>query len=291
MRNKYIALCLGITWQALSVPGAKAIGPLPLPSHFYQTNPAFKMTPQQKTAVGQAFSWAQQMFNRNHTYLCKNRRDCLSLDLKALATFINSRPTHPARTIFQDIYNTIRQDSHRQKFVTQWVVFSNLSLERQQEYSKGIRVTPIQPLNARLPSGALTPAHFNQDDVFTDLLQTVDHSHKNCEGYISCLSADLQIIKHLHNRLAPTDPVRTSLKNLSQIINTMATQKIFNTDIYLKLYNPLSASWNDTLTKHKAKKITAYGYKEWQKVKKSSRAVSWRAPRITNGLLPPKARR
>jgi len=286
MIKKYTALCLSITLQTFGICEAKAMGmgPLPLPSHFYQTNPAFKMASQDKIAVGQAFSWAQQTFEQNHKYMCNNRRDCARLDLKTLKTFIENRPTHPAKTMFQNIYNIIHNDYHHQIFVTQWVIFSNLSPQRRNEYVKGTRIAPLQPQNIRLPSGAVAPAHFNQDDVLTDLLQAVDHSHRNCEAYTACLSADLQIVKHFYNRLTPTDPVRLSLEKMHSAIRNLASQQIFNTIKYLRLYNPLSADWNNILEKHKAWKTTAYGYKEWRKVQKEGhRPVRWLAPRIING--------
>lgn len=287
--KKYIFLCFGALLQTLGNGKAHAMmGPLPSPysSQTYQTNPASKMTPQQKAAVNQAFSWVQYTFQQNHTYRCHSREDCLNLDLGTLATFINSRSTHPARTLFQNIYNIIRQDARRQKFVTQWIVFKNLSQQRQTEYRNGIRIAPIQPQNVRALHGLtwiITPALFNQDDVFTDLLEQINHHHRNCEEYVTCLSGDLQIISALYSRLAPTDPVRTSLNRLSQTIKDLATRKIFNTSLYLILYNPLGMDWNNTLKKHKAKKIAAYGYAEWRQVEKSSRPVSWHSPRITNG--------
>jgi len=285
MIKKHTALCLSVILQIFGIFETKAMGPLPLPSRFYQTNPAFKMAPQEKVAVGQAFSWAQQMVEQNHTYSCKNRRDCLRLDLKALKTFIENRPTHPAKTMFQNLYNMIRHDSHHQIFVTQWVIFSSLSLQRQNAYSKGTRVAPLQPGNVRLPSGAVAPAHFNQDDVFTDLLEAVKHNHRNCEAYTACLISDLQIIKRFYNLLTPTDPVRLSLGNIYNATKSLAGQQIFNTAKYLQLYNPLSADWNNILEKHKARETTAYGYKEWRKVEKEShRPVRWLAPRIINGV-------
>jgi hypothetical protein len=283
MMKKRTALYCGIMIQTLSGFEARAMGPIPLPSQLYQVNPASGMTPQQKVDVQQAFSWVGATFQQNHNY-CKSRGECLNLDLGALTNFINSHPTHPAKPLFQNVYNIIRQDSQQQKFVTQWVVFQNLSQHRQEEYRNGVRITPIRPQYVRTPAGSTAPAFFNQDDVLTSLLQAIEHRHKNCEEYITCLSGDLQIIKSLHDRLALNDPVRSSLKNLKQIIKNLANQKIFNTNLYLTLYNPLSADWGNTLKKHKAKKIASYGYAEWRQIAKNSQAVSWHAPRMTNGI-------
>ena len=185
--------------------------------------------------------------------------------------------------MFTKIHNTIRHDSQYQKFVTQWVIFENLSTQGKDQYYKGIRLNQILPQTVITRLGERTWAHFNQDDVLTDLLQKVDHHHKNCNEFITCLRGDIKILNHLHQNLAPTDPLRPFLKILEKNIENLASKVIFDTILYLKLYNPLTPDWNDTLKKHKAKKTTAYGYKEWRKIEKNSRAVNWRAPRVTNG--------
>lgn len=283
--NKYMMFGFMLAMQALKV---SAMGPVPMlnPAQTYQTNPANRMTPQQRYAVSQAFGWAQGAFQKNHS-VCRNRGECLNLDLKSLASYISMYPRQPATLLFQNIYNIIRQDSQNQKFVSQWVIFRNLSPARQAEYQNGVRVTPVKPQYVRTVSGTITPALFNQDDVLTDLLQQVDHYHKNCNQYITCLRGDLQLISNLYKRLSSADPVRISLRSLSQIISNLANQKTFNTSLYLTLYNPLGQNWYDVSRKQKANKLGAYGYSEWKNVERSSRATSWRAPRFTNGIFIP----
>lgn len=289
MMKKYTIMSVGIMVLTLqnAVAGGGAMGPLPLPfaSQSYPPNPTSHMTPQQKIAVNQTLMNAQNAFQQNHL-LCTSRGSCLNRDLTSIANFINKNPRHPAQPILQNIYNVIRHDSRRQKFTTQWVVFQNLSAHRQIEYRSGLRIVPIQPQTVKAAWGTTwitAPAQYNQDDVFTALLQQIDHHHKNCDEYITCLAGDLQIINGLYNRLAVTDPVRLSLTNLAQIIKRISNQKIFNTLVYLKLYNPLNPDWYDTLKKHKAKNIANYGHAEWQQVERSSPATTWRSARITNG--------
>lgn len=280
--KKYLAL--GLLMCFLGYFQAKAMGPIPMlnPGQTYQTNPAYKMTAQQRYAVSQAFAWAQNAFQRNHS-VCRNRGECLNLDLRSLTGYINTYPQQLATRFFQNIFNIIRNDSVHQRFVSEWVVFQNLSPERQAEYRNGVRMTPIQPQNVITASGTSTPAFFNQDDVFTDVLQSIDHHHKNCDQFVTCLRGDLQIINNFYERLSYADPVRAALQRLSRIISTLATQKMFNTSLYLDLYNPLSPNWSDVARKQKAKKLGSYGYSEWKKVERSSRPSSWRTPRITNG--------
>ena len=288
--KKYMNLCFGLFIAILGSLEVNAMGPVPYPyptqtSQTYQANPTYRMTPPQKLAVSQAFLWAQNAFLQNHK-VCRSRGECLNLDLRSLANFISTHPSHPAQPMFHNIYNIIRLDSQHQKFVSQWVIFQNLSPSRQSEYRNGLRIDPIQPQYARAPWGMTwvsTPAFFNQDDVLTDLLQEVDHYHKNCNQFLTCLRGDLQIINNLYNRLATNDPVRLSLRNLSQNISNSSTRSLFNTTLYLNLYNPLSPDWNNTLTKHKAHKLASDGYTQWHQIEKSSRPASWQPPRLTNG--------
>lgn len=285
MIKNYLILCISLLISILGATPSLSMGPVPLPysNQSYQVNPTARMSPQQKTAISQSFSWAKSMVQHNHAYLCKTRRDCLHLDLNVLTTAINRDPNHPVVPFFKNVYTLIRSDAHRQKFVTQWVIFNNLSAAAQADYRNGIRVSPFQPQYVKSTRGTV-PAFFSQDDVFASLLEEINHRHKNCEDYVTCLSGGLQIIKKLYNRLAPQDPVRPHLQSLHTIIKDLATGSIFDTLTYLIFYNPLSPFWNDTLKKHKARKLTAYGYKEWRQVQKGSRVSSWRAPRVTNGI-------
>ena len=273
----------------VGIPTCTTNAMLPFPPLYtpqtYQTNPAFIMDPQRRFAVQQAFIWAENAFRRNH-YICRNRNECLNLDLKSLTSYIYTYPMHPATLIFKNIYTIISQDSQQQKFVSEWVVFQNLSPIRQMEYRNGLRVTPIQPQYVRAPWGTTwvsTPGFFNQDDVLTDLIQQLGHNHRNCDRYINCLRGDLQIVTNLINRLAPLDPARITLANVRLDISRLADTKRFNTSLYLSLYNPLSPSWNDVLKKQKAKKLAGYGYIEWQQIEKNTRATNWRSPQFTNG--------
>jgi len=243
------------------------------------------MTPSQRLAVQKAFIWADNAFKRNHA-VCRSRGECLNFDLRSLTSYIHTYPNHPATPLFANIFNMIRFDSQHQKFVSEWVIFQKLSPARQSEYRSGIRVTPIQPQYVRAAWGATwisKPGFFNLDDVLTYLIQEIDHRHKNCNQYLNCLNGDLQYLTYLSNRLALGDPARNTLSRLRVDINTLANHKMFNTSLYLALYNPLNPAWNDVLRKHKAKKLAGYGYSEWRKIERSSRALRWQAPRFTNG--------
>jgi hypothetical protein len=258
--------------------------PLPYPTQTYQTNPIYRMTPQQRYALQQGFVWAQGAFRQNHS-ICRDRGECLKFDLQSLTNYITAWSRMPATPYFQEIYNVIKNDAMTQKFMSQWVVFQYLSPTRQTEYRTGLRVTPVRPQYVINYAGAATPAFFNQDDVLTDLLQHIDHQHKNCNQYITCRRGDLQIINNFYNRLAVADPVRQTLRTLYNSIANISAKRIFNTTMYLNLYNPMSQSWNDISRKYKARKIGTYGYAEWKQVERSSRATTWRAPRITNGTV------
>jgi hypothetical protein len=295
--NRYIPMSLWLLITAFSSMEAKSIGPFPLPTNpqlAFQTNPTAYMTSNQRAWVKYGFDWIQGAFQQNRK-VCNTRAQCLNLDLNSLATYIQRYPAHPESTMLKNISNLIRQDSMRQKFVSQWIVFQNLSPMRQTDYRAGLRITPIQPQNVLAPWGMTfvsTPAFFNQDDVFTEVLQEIDHFHKSCSEYVGCLRGDLQIIRNVSNRLASNDPLRTALynpydpnaKSLYNKIAGAANNKLFDTFLYLQLYNPLNASWNDTFLKHKAKKFAGYGYAEWKNVEKgASRPSRWQYPRVTNG--------
>lgn len=290
MKN-IIFFMFGILTHILCAHSTSASGPFPMPYsyHTYPTNPANKMTPQTRYAVQQAFLWAQGAFQQNHS-VCRNRNECLSFDLQSLQQYIQRNPNHPATQFFQDIYNIIRHDAAHQKFVSEWVIFQNLSPARQMEFRNGLRVTPVRPQYVVTPSGAVTPAFFNLDDVLTDLLQEIDHDHRSCELYNACLQRDLLRVNNMYSRLTAGDPARLSLSNLYQnIVNiSSSARNRFDTNLYLNLYNPISTSWYDLSRKYKARKQATYGYYEWKKIEKTSRPTSWHAPRYTNGrTIPP----
>jgi hypothetical protein len=278
--NKFVAFCIAMLIQPFLVKGSMASQGLP--SSFYQTNPMYRMSIAQKATVKNAFIWAQNAFQRNHS-VCRNRDECLSLDLQTLRNYINNYPKSTANIFFKDIYNIIYHDALRQKFTTQWVIYQQLSPARQADFRNGLRITPVQSRNVMGPNGTITPAFYNQDDVFTDLLQEVDHHHKNCDQYITCLRGDLTIIDNIDRRVNVNDPIRYSLRNLKAIITTEARVKIFDTSLYLNLYNPFSPNWYDMTKRHKAKKLSSYGYQQWKQIERSSRAVTWLNPRFTNG--------
>lgn len=283
-----------VGWVCFAIMLSTALameGPYPLPfgAHPPSANPTSRMTAYQKKQVSEAFVHAQNAVKQNHT-LCKSRTECLRLDLTTLQSFINSNLHHPATPLFQTLHKAVHHDAHHQTFITQWVIFQSLSWQRQQEYRGGLRVYPLPPSPPLVKSYRGTtlitiPGHYNQDDVLTILLQEVDHHHKNCEEYAHCLSTDLKRITNLSQRLAPYDPTRLALKDLYQRIERTANQNIFNTSLYLNLYNPLSPNWHDTLSKHRAKKSTIYGRKEWRQVEKSSHPTRWKwiPARLING--------
>lgn len=295
--KKIIAVSLGLLLQGLGTTDANAIGPFPMPTSpnvYYQTNPTAYMTPNQKAWVKYGFDWAWKAFQQNRL-TCQTRAQCLHADLNALQTYVNQYPNHPESTMLKNIHNLIKQDAQQQKFVSQWIVFQSLSPSRQAEYRSGLRITPIQSQSVMAPWGMTSvskPAFFNQDDVLTQILQQIVHFHKNCNQYVTCLRGDINIIRNVLNRLAPNDPVRGLLSNpnypsgnsLIERIEGMATSKLFNSFLYLKLYNPLDTSWSDTFRKHKAKKLAGYGYTEWKSVEKSSSPPTrWKYPTVTNG--------
>ena len=288
MKYKKILFAIGIVLLAFNDFDAKAMGPLPLPypQQFYETNPSYRMTPEIRMRVQTAFNWMNQTFRSNHS-ACQGREQCLQADLQSLRNYIQSYPTDPANRYFQKIYNIILSDSQSQKFVSQWYIYWNLSQVRKREYQSGLRVTPIRPQNVKTPWGMTwmtVPAFYNQDDVFTDLLQQISHFHKNCDQYVTCLRGDLQIISNMNNRLAANDPARNALARLSQIITDASARRTFNTNLYLSLYNPLDPSWNDAFKKRKAKKLAGYGYTQWKSVQRnSSRPIYWKNPKVTNG--------
>lgn len=290
--KKIILISLGIIILTNSNVFAYAqwqpMGPLPtpIPNQNYQPNPVNRMSPSQRYAVNQTFINAERAFQQNHL-LCSTRANCLQLDLNSLSDFIYRNPYHPARPLIQNVYNIIRRDAYHQKFTTQWVIFQQLSPQRQAEYQQGLRFVPIQPQSVQTYVGGVwvtAPAQFNQDDVFTALLQEEEHYNRNCDVYDTCLTGNIQIIRNLYNRLAVSDPVRPSLSKLAQMIKNVANRQIFNTIVYLRLYNPLNRlDWDDVLQKHKAKNVANYGHDEWKKIEKSSRANTWHSARITNG--------
>jgi hypothetical protein len=89
----------------------------------------------------------------------------------------------------------------------------------------------------------------------------------------------------MQNRLAYNDPARNTLQNLQDNIRNLASREIFNTILYLNLYNPLRPNWYEALQKHQSAKSVGYGRKEWQAIKKGTRPRRWISPRITNGQL------
>jgi len=264
-----------------------AAGPYPTPysPQPYQTIAPYPLSPQQVPYVRQAFSDMQYAFQHNHS-VCRTRGECLRLDLASLTNFVNMNPSHPANPLFQNINNLIRTDSRNQKFTSQWVIFQNLSPQRQTEFRNGLRIAPVRPQKVNKALGVnwvTAPATFNQDDVFTAVLEEIDHRHKNCDGYIACLSADLQIINNVRNRLSQIDPIRTSLSMLREIVKNKGVQTKFDSSLYLKLYNPLSPDWYDAAKKHRAKHLAGTGYTEWHKIDRNPRQARWYSARITNG--------
>ncbi|MGV8948668.1 MAG: hypothetical protein ACOH2E_04795 [Candidatus Paracaedibacter sp.] len=267
--------------------GWEGMGPYPTPYNpqSYQTVAAYPVSPQQAPYIQRAFADMKYAFNNNHAS-CNTRGECLRRDLSSLTAFVNMNPSHPANPLFQKIYNLIRNDSKNQKFTSQWVIFQNLSPQRQNEFRDGLRIAPLRPQKVNKAWGAkwiTAPALFNQDDVFTAVLQEIDHHHKNCDGYIGCLSADFQIINGVRDRLSNVDPARTSLSMLREIVRNKGNQAIFNSDLYLTLYNPLGPNWYDTARKHNAKHLAGTGYTQWHQIKQNSRQAKWYSARITNG--------
>ncbi|MBX9804838.1 MAG: hypothetical protein K2Y18_03680 [Alphaproteobacteria bacterium] len=285
--NKYIIICLGVV--LLGLGKLQAMGPFPLPYATYTniSNPANSMTPQQKTHTNQVFGMTENAFIQNHR-VCRTRVECLNMDLTTLRNFIYSNPYDVSKPYVQKVYDVINYDEKLQKFTTQWVIYQNLSPQRQREYvQNGIRFVPIQPVNARFVYGnrwITAPANYNRDDALTSLLPIIDRNHKNCVGFTACLAGDRQIIANLVNRLSPSDPLRNFLWNLSTTVYNIAMTSKFNTILYLRLYNPINPDWHDTLLKHKAKKLAGYGYIEWKQVSKASVPRSWHSARMTNGV-------
>jgi hypothetical protein len=167
--------------------------------------------------------------------------------------------------------------------MTQWVIFQNLSGKRQQEYRQGLRIYPIGEQMVWTTRNEKQPAIYNQDDVLTRLLEELAHHHNNCQGYTGCLKRDLNIIANMQNRLAYNDPVRNTLQNIQNNIRDLASREIFNTILYLKLYNPLQSNWYEALQKHQSEKSVGYGRKEWQGIKRGTRPRRWIPARIMNG--------
>ena len=280
---------LGILLVTVSHVEARwpASGPYPTPytPQPYQTTAPYPLSSQQIPYVRQAFADMQYAFQHNHAS-CNTRGECLRRDLSSLMTFVNMNPSHPANPLFQKIYNLISTDSKAQKFTSQWVIFQNLSPQRQSEFRNGLRIAPLRAQKVNKAWGVnwiTAPATFNQDDVFTVVLEEIDHHHKNCDGYLGCLSADLQIINGVRDRLSKVDPIRTSLSMLREIVKNKGIQARFNSDLYLTLYNPLSPDWYDTAKKHKAKHLAGTGYADWHQIKQNPSQAKWYSARITNG--------
>jgi len=288
--KKFIISLLGIAWLTLVSINARiwdSTGPYPTPyaPQSYRIIAPYPYSSQQAPYIRQAFADMQYAFQNNHAS-CKTRGECLRRDLASLLTFINMNPTHPAVPLFQNIHNLIQTDSKNQRFTSQWVIFQNLSPQRQNEFRNGLRIAPLQPQRVNKAWGVrwiTAPATFNQDDVFTFVLEKIDKHHNNCDSYIGCLSADLQIVSGVRDHLSKADPVRTSLSMLRVIIRTKANQTIFNTNLYLTLYNPLGPDWFDAARKHKAKHLAGAGYTEWHQIKQNPRQDKWYSARITNG--------
>jgi hypothetical protein len=278
--KKYVYL-----WGLCSVgiqPMAALQGPVShyAPPPFYQNSPASTLTQNQQYHVGRAFENIKAAFKVTHSR-CQSRKDCLKQDLAVLQNFFVDHPTHPANPFLHDLNNAILHDSAHHIFTTQWVVFQKLSPQRQKEYRDGLRVFPLQKKMVQTHQG-MQQATYNQDDVLTRLLEELAHHHKNCQGYTGCLTRDLNIIANLQNRLADHDPVRNTLRDVYNNVQYLASREIFNTTLYLNLYNPLRSNWSEVLQKHQSKKSVGYGRKEWQAIKRSSRASRWVLARITN---------
>jgi hypothetical protein len=288
--KKYMKLCFGLLALASSILWVRADGPFPTPYSYqsyptYQTNPSARMTDAQKRDIQAAFAWVDYAFNKNHT-VCRDRNECLSLDLESLRRYIEMYKNNPSAPYLREVYNIILNDSLKQKFVSEWIIFQNLSPTRQSEYVNGLRVTPIRPQYITRSDGLTMPAYFNIDDVLTDLLESIDHYHKNCDHYVNCLRGDLQIVNSQYKRLATGDPARITLTNLYRNINYTSSKGRFDTNLYLKLYNPLSPSWSDMNAKYKARKLTEPGYQRWKEIEKVSRPRSWKTPRFSNSYPP-----
>ncbi|MBM3467805.1 MAG: hypothetical protein FJX71_00040 [Alphaproteobacteria bacterium] len=286
---KYLNTCLLVLVLliagTLNIKGMGGPFPSPYASTTSSDNPTYRMSNQQRDAVNRAFANAQNAVRQNHS-LCSSRGDCIKLDTTTLTSFVNSNPNHPARPYFEDILGRIRYDVPRQKFGTEWVIYQNLSAQRQQEFRDGLRIVPFQPQLVRAAWGSQyisTPAYYNKDDVLTSLLQEISQSHRNCYDYIGCVSSDQQIIGSFINKLAPGDPVRDALTRLSYTIDFLSKRKVFDTDLYLRLHNPLNPDWYDTFRKNRTKEFAGYGLTEWQNVIRYSRPTRWYSARVTNG--------
>lgn len=280
-------MCLGIVVLTLGGAQARIDGPFPTLYNPVQTIPPYPVTSQQTPYIRQAFEEMHFSFQQNHA-LSKDRNECVRLDLASLVNFVRSNPSNPAVPLFRKIYTLIRSDFPNQKFAAQWVIFQNLSPQRQNEFRNGLRISALQPQKVQKAWGVkwiTAPATFNQDDVFTVALEEVEKQHRNCEGYAGCLSADLQIINNVRNSLSNIDPARTSLSMLREIVRHKADQNIFNSDLYLTLYNPLSPDWYDARKKFKAKHIAGAGYTQWDQVRTYTPHQNWRwySARVTNG--------
>lgn len=285
--KKFKMICLGAVVLTLEGAEARIDGPFPTLYNPVQTLPSYPVTPQQTPHIRQAFDDMHFSFQQNHA-LSKDRNECLRLDLASLANFVKSNPSHPATPLFRKIFTLIRSDFPNQKFAAQWIVFQNLSPQRQKEFRNGLRISPLQPQKVQKAWGVkwiTAPATFNQDDVLTTVLEKIEQQHRNCEGYAGCLSADLQIIDGVRNRLSNIDPVRTSLSMLRELVRHKADQNIFNSELYLTLYNPLNPDWYDARKKFKAKHLAGAGYAQWNQVRISSPQPRWYSARITNGTL------
>jgi|GEM_PF-3304562 len=289
--TKRTILCLSVVFFATSVGNAMNYAgpfPMPYPAQTYNTtNPTSHMDFKQRLSVQEAFKFIQNSFQINHNQ-CETRGACLNLDLTALLNYIRYHPNHPVNPIFRNIYTIIHQDARHQIFTTQWVIFKNLSPQRQQEFRNGLRILPLKPQMVRVRKGnnwITAPAYYDQDDVLTVLLEEIEHSHRSCTEYTSCLSNDQQILKSLYNRLDAADPTRRALSELSQIIKNLSDHYPFDTTFYLNLYNPLGPDWYDILKKHKVKHLTAYGHQEWKQTQQNTRALNWYLARPTNGQI------
>lgn len=288
--KRFTKILLGMTLLTLESVQARIdwTGSGPYPSYSpqpYQTVAPYPLSSQQAPYVRQAFADMEYAFQNNHVK-CRTRGECLRLDLSSLMAFVNMNPGHPAIPLFENIYNLVRADSQRQKFSSQWVIFQNLSPQRQNEFRNGLRIAPLRPQKVKKPWGISwisAPATFNQDDVFTIVLEEVDHQHKNCEGYVGCVTADVQVINRVRDRLSTIDPVRTSLAMLREILKSKANQTIFNASLYLTLYNPLKPDWYDAIRKQQARHLAGEGYTQWHQIERNPHQAHWYSARITNG--------
>lgn len=283
--TKRILLIFGFLLSLTTQNIASISGPYPMLYSPYHDSPASRLTPQQQTLVQQAFRTLYNAFSYNHK-ICSTRGDCLRLDQTTLESFINSHPSHPANPMLQNISSLIRNDSQTQTFTTQWAIFQNLSQYRQTEYRQGLRIMPLRSQMVKKPWGTTwvqVPATFHQDDILTTLLDAIQKNHRNCSGYLNCQNSDLQIISRLQNSLSGEDPARLTLGNLFRTIKNQSDKQIFNTHLYLNLYNPLSPNWFDTAKKNQDKRQSQYGYTQWQDVLRSQNSLHWYSARITNG--------